>query len=278
MSTPLSMQELQSVELNILKAIHAVCEANGLTYYLIAGSVLGAVRHQGFIPWDDDIDIVMPRDDYERFFAEAKNWLPNHLEARNGEQDFSLAYRFGKVVSKNVDLQIDLARPAYSRGKAFVDVYPLDACPDETAALDALRKAHDFYSMIHNASYTAPAAYHGPKRLAAHLIGALPLRKWACRQLLRLHKNTAESWPGSSLLCVGGYTWDELWTIPANFLGKRKLVVFEDAQFWAMEDTHAYLSMQYGDYMTPPPEDKRESTHQITAYYAPGKDAFNVLG
>lgn len=272
---PLSIAELQAIELDILKVIHKICEANGITYFLIAGTALGAVRHKGFIPWDDDVDIAMPREDYERFFSCASAQLPDYLEARNGEKDYSLAYRFGKVVNKNVDLVLRLARPAYSRSKAYVDVFPLDFCPDDPKEFARLKKKHSFYSMIHNAIYTAPSVYSGPKKMAAYVIGFLAPRDWVCRQLLRLHKKAVPA-SGSSRLCIGGYTWDAMWTLDAELFKERKLLDFADTQFWVMKDTHTYLTRQYGDYMTPPPEDKRDSTHQVTAYYAPGKNFLNA--
>ena len=272
---PLSIQELQTIELDILKTIHTICERNNLTYYLIAGSVLGAVRHKGFIPWDDDIDIAMPREDYERFFAIAEKCLPTYMKALNGEQDFSLPYRFGKVVNKNVILSLTLTRPAYSHGYAFVDVFPLDPCPDSPDLLKRLERRHAAYSMLHNAIYTSPSIYQGGKRIAAYCIGALFPRSWICRQLLLLHQNSAPA--SSTLLCIGGYTWDALWTLEANLFTQKRLVPFEDFSFWAMADTDRYLTLQYGEYMTPPPPEQRNSTHQIIAYYAPGKNLESAM-
>ena len=81
----LSLKEIQTIELNILDAIHSLCTENNITYYLAYGSMLGAVRHQGFIPWDDDIDLVMPRKDYERFLDLAPSCLPGHLKLKHSD-------------------------------------------------------------------------------------------------------------------------------------------------------------------------------------------------
>src|SRR3712207_6980314 len=79
--------EMQRCLLDILVAIHKVCEAHGLRYYLLAGTMLGAVRHKGFVPWDDDADVALPREDYDRLIAHANEWLPDHLELVSGVQN-----------------------------------------------------------------------------------------------------------------------------------------------------------------------------------------------
>ena len=76
-----TLRDIQLCELQILKDIKKVCDRHHIRYYLCGGTLLGAVRHKGFIPWDDDMDICMPRPDYDRFMAHASEWLPQPLEA-----------------------------------------------------------------------------------------------------------------------------------------------------------------------------------------------------
>ncbi len=265
---PLPLREIQLVELDILKTIHRICEKHGIRYSLAAGSILGAVRHKGFIPWDDDVDLLLPRADYQRLCQILPQELPAHMEFRNGETDVSLPYRFGKVVNKRVEFISRITRPQYALGHVFVDLFPLDGCPSDPKALETLRKKHRLYSMLHNAVYTAPAIYQGPKKLFAQTAGALLSPAWVSRRLLSLHQKYSQ--PGSALLCCGGYTWDAMWVHKASYFQDLALIPFEDGQFWAVSDPDAYLTAEFGDYMTPPPEDKRASTHQADAYYLEG--------
>ncbi len=121
---------LQRIELDILKKVLALCEKYGLVYYALGGTLLGAVRHKGFIPWDDDIDIGMPRSDYERFLEVAAKELEmpyqlHTLQQKHGE------YSYYSARVENTDVKI--RRKATIKEvviPAWIDVFPLDGVPD----------------------------------------------------------------------------------------------------------------------------------------------------
>ena len=121
-----SIDELKVIELDIMKKIHRFCVDNNIIYYLCYGTLIGAIRHKGFIPWDDDIDILMPRPDYERFlklFPRVQKQLG--LEVVNHK---TKTY-FGRPMSKVIDKRTDLFEPEFKGDDhigVFVDVWPLD--------------------------------------------------------------------------------------------------------------------------------------------------------
>ena len=98
------IRPLQLHLLDILLSFQQVCEKQGLKYYMVDGSLLGAMRHKGFIPWDDDMDIAMPRDDYERLIQHSKEWLPEPLEFVCYENDPKYPLHFGKIQDASTTL------------------------------------------------------------------------------------------------------------------------------------------------------------------------------
>ena len=123
-----TMDESRNIQLNILREIHKICEENNLRYYLAYGTLLGAVRHKGFIPWDDDIDIVMPRPDYIRFFEIAKS---DTCDFYSIEKNDEYIYSFGKASRKNTVIIPDGMRCKIELGIS-VDIFPLDGAGQST--------------------------------------------------------------------------------------------------------------------------------------------------
>ena len=109
------IRPLQLRILEILLAVDKVCREHGLRYYLWAGTLLGAIRHKGFIPWDDDVDICMPRADYDTLMAHAKEWLPAPYEAMSAETNGKYPGSFGKIIDSSTTL-IERAHYAYLSG------------------------------------------------------------------------------------------------------------------------------------------------------------------
>ena len=97
MGSSIDLKQMQKIEFDILRTVHTLCQENHITYYLGYGTMLGAVRHQGFIPWDDDVDIVMPRDDYRRFLQLAPQYLPEHLKLCHLGNTAPYNYDFAKI-------------------------------------------------------------------------------------------------------------------------------------------------------------------------------------
>ncbi|MFD1316961.1 LicD family protein [Loigolactobacillus zhaoyuanensis] len=127
------LEQLHQVEINILRVVVKICDQEQIPYFLIGGSLLGAVRHQGFIPWDDDIDIGFLRVDYERFLAVAPSYLADKSLALITEfntADYGMA--FAKIIATNTEITEEQNLPNRSVSGLYIDLFPLDRIPKST--------------------------------------------------------------------------------------------------------------------------------------------------
>lgn len=256
-----NIRQLQLRLLDILMVIHDMCETHGLRYYLIDGSLLGAVRHGGFIPWDDDMDIGMPRDDYEALIKHSKEWLPYPYEFVCFENDPHYPLHFGKIQDASTTLieRIHL----YYLGGIYVDVFPIDGAPEG-------KLSQHFYQIKYN--YLRKALYflfrdpyrhgHGPSSwvplLARRIYTLQGLQERTKRHMMKFDFNSCR------LAAVNHNDGLGSMVDKDQVLGNPTPVEFEHKQVWGMKDNDAYLTQLFGDYMTPPPPDK---IHQHNFYF-----------
>ncbi len=265
-----SLRVLQLAELDILKQFLAICEQYRLTYFIYGGTLLGAVRHGGFIPWDDDIDIVMPRPDYELFleYATKEIVLPYQLHTINTSPG-EYSYYYARV--ENTETRV-LRRAALKDViiPAWIDVFPLDAVPNEVIKRTLWIRKCSFYKTLFQASQYS---YFGqsaaikkdrplPQKIARHLFIRLKLEnlirtKWVWKMLDQALKEN-DYHACSALINFCGYWGGEKEIFPKSYYSERELYPFEDIMLYGPKDYDAVLTQMYGDYMTPPPEDQRE--------------------
>lgn len=243
------LRAVQLKQVEILKAIDAVCKANAIPYWLDGGTLLGAVRHGGFIPWDDDIDIAMHVDDLPRFVEAARRDLPEHLYLQCPATDATLRLPIYKVRDRNsflVERDDDFSRP-YGKG-LYVDIFPMMAYP--TMSRSACRRIARGYC---RANSILKAQHYYSLRSAAEW-GYFTLKRAWCkaqwRVLCLLRRRGAYI---SNTLDNNGYgimhRADSIYPLGS--------IRFEDATFSAPARPEAYLTDLYRDYMTLPPESKR---------------------
>lgn len=134
------MTELQKIELDILCEVLNVCEKLDLTYYLVCGSALGAVKYQGFIPWDDDIDIALPRNDYEIFIKDAPKLLPTYYFVQNYKSDPQFHLLGTKVRDSRTTYIEKMCRSLNINHGVFIDVFPLDGMSKDKRAYKIFKK------------------------------------------------------------------------------------------------------------------------------------------
>lgn len=249
----------------MLKWFDSFCRENGLTYYALGGTVLGAVRHEGFIPWDDDVDVGMPRRDYDRL-AELMGQMPGGrycLETPYSESP-TYCYPFSKLYDTTTTL-IEHKRRPVQRG-VFLDIFPLDGLgTDRRAALRRFRAVQWDYRFF----LTRVAAWRKGRRLmknlAAVIIGAIPRCMIDDRRLRIRLDARCRTWDwdtsvwGGSLLGAGG----EREVLPRELFGEPKEYRFEDMWLYGPEDAEGYLCRLYGDWRRLPPEERRVSHHDF---------------
>lgn len=242
-----NVRELQLRILAIAKAVDAVCDEHGLDYYMWAGTMIGAVRHKGFIPWDDDLDFAMPRPSYEKLIAHAKEWLPEQFEMVCAENDKVYPLAFAKVQAASTTL-IERLHLRYVGG-IYVDIFPIDGTPDNKL----MRKLHfaryQYYKRVLYFLCRDPFR-HGrgisswPYRLARKMY-TLDEVQGKIRRLLM-------SYGYNSSRLVADYAEGYRGAISKRILGTPTPYPYEDTVLKGVEDYDTYLSRKYGDYMTPP--------------------------
>lgn len=266
----MTVNDIQTISLGILKDVHSFCVQNGLRYTLFGGTLIGAVRHNGFIPWDDDVDIAMPRPDYERFLSSYESMNGYQLIAREVQgRDVFLPYaRVCDTQRTFVDTKKYLWS-SFTTG-VWIDVFPLDGMPSDFSIakritnranrlFDITCKARGMLSVI-NKEKSNDACF---KRIVCKI--AFPFfNRWD--DLIRLCKgidfNQADYY---SNLSFGGYGIKEYCT--KRVLNEFILHRFEDSEFYIMKGYDKALTVKYGEYMTPPPLSKRRGTHGYDYYW-----------
>ena len=122
------LNELKKSELEIFKSFLTVCEKLNVKYYLVEGTLLGAVRHKGFIPWDDDIDVGMLREDYELFIEKATEFLPENLFLQTYITDTEYSHGFAKIRNSQTTFIESNVRDCKINHGIYIDIFPLDNC------------------------------------------------------------------------------------------------------------------------------------------------------
>lgn len=265
----LSLKEIQETELNLLLQFKTICEKNNLRYSLGGGSLLGSIRHKGFIPWDDDIDLMMPRPDYEKFLSFAKNSdVPFKLTTYETENGYNGL--FAKIWDSETAIKDDLMELGYEIG-VNIDIFPIDGLGNsKQEALKIFRKTAWNREMLN------AALWKKFFRSKTHSLLVEPIRftmfvlsRFANpKELLRKVDTENLKHPFENSLyagCVcGSYREREIME-KATFLHYVD-VEFEKHNFKAIANYDEYLTMHYGDYMQLPPEEKRETHHTYRAY------------
>lgn len=239
--------------LQILLSVDRVCRDHGVRYYCWAGTMLGAVRHKGFIPWDDDMDICMPRPDYDRFMRHAREWLPQPLEALAIETSDTFPGSFGKIVDSSTTL-IERGHSDYVAG-IYIDVFPIDGISPnpimQRIAVARYKVLDKLLYFLHRDPYKHG---HGPSSWPVLLLQKLFSHRWACRQLRAA--NMAYDYDSSDY--VLDYDDGYRGVMHKSILGEPQPFDFDGHTVMGVEHYDKYLRQKYGsDYMTVPPHDNQ---------------------
>lgn len=269
----LTLEEIQKESLNILTKIDEICRKEGITYYLAYGTLIGAIRHKGIIPWDDDIDIMMPRPDYDRleaYFVEHKDELfPLEIMGPNTKDDYP--YMINRVSNKDFVVETDNEK-SFGLG-VFMDIYPLDAMGNTLEEAYKLKKKSCALASLCFLS-TRERLVKGNTKSVVKLVAKLPafcLAKIIGKKTFfsKLNK-LAQTYEYDKANYVGCLIWaaDDgcKGVYKKEWLNNRIEHEFEGMKFFIPGDYDSILKQLYGDYMTPPPENDRYGHHFYKAY------------
>lgn len=260
------MKKLKEIEIDILTEFVRICDQLHLRYYLIGGTLLGAVRHKGFIPWDDDIDVGMPREDYEVFVEKAGKLLPDYIFLQNYRTDENMIFPFTKLRNSNTTYIETRSKNSKMNQGVWMDIFPLDFYESNKLRRDYLAiKVSMINQRIGMEQYIVDNKNRSfAKKVIRKIVHRIikmmyPTLNSAVKKVDTIYSSTA---PGDILVNKSGtYLGKE--EVPAEWFGKGCFVDFENMRVCAPIEFDKYLKHIYGDYMTPPPVEKRVSVHDI---------------
>lgn len=265
----LTAREVQLGELSILKRLAQLCEELELRYFLFYGTLLGAVRHQGFIPWDDDVDVAMPRPDYDRLIAyltdHAQELYPLKLMNYHTSKDY--IYPISRLCDTRYRIDYQ-GTVEYGLG-LFVDIYPLDGCGTTQKEKKALVRKNRMLALLafqagmQKFASSGTAGWRTPAKFLMYCYAKLRGSHYFAK---RLEKN-AKRYSYEGCETVNCMVWDVLdFGIDKKLLEGCRYLPFEDTRFRVPEGYDGVLRLFYGDYMQLPPEEDRVGHHYYTAY------------
>ena len=254
------LRTLQLMQLEMLKVVDAICEENNIKYSLYAGTLLGAVRHQGFIPWDDDLDICMARKEYDKFIRVWDELKPQGYILQNKENTPEFTQSFTKIRKDNTTfLQNNYERGKYHTG-VFVDVFPIDRMPSGKVKQCMFTLRCMFYQLF-TREFVPPKSSEIVKKVSAFILWCVPKRK---REEIRgkllgqiTQYNDRKDFNIATIETVDSMRIK----YPVDMLDSYTRIYFEDSEFMCFAKWDEYLKGTYGDYMKLPPESERAWKH-----------------
>lgn len=261
--------EVKNCQLDLLMELDKYCRANNIQYYLFAGSLIGAVRHKGFIPWDDDIDVCMKREDYDFFFANY-NKEKSHLgKAVCIDNDINYYTPAGKVVDSRTILveEINLNYPI----GVYIDVFPMDHMPDDNREVLKLNRKIDKYRKAISLKTTKVSKERAWYKNTILRIGEFCLKPVSMRYLLNNISRLAQTYKGvpscTRLADISVFTYGMKEVHLMSEFDKTAELEFEGHIFLAPCGYDTVLKRMYGDYMKLPPKEKQIAHHAYQAFW-----------
>ena len=262
----IGQERLKEIQLEIMDVVMKFCEDNGIKCWLNGGTLLGAVRHKGYIPWDDDIDLGMLRPDYDKFIElfNKKNDRYKFSSAENNPESFN---HFGKVF----DTSTVLYEPDEKGDKlaVYIDIFVMDNAPlDEAERKRMFRKSKVFFVCNLGRKlpiFLKPTRGGFLRRIAVSLFRAV-LRIFPRHYFVQALVRNAKRYASNDTGLVGDFTGQHDAVMPRERLEEMTELEFEGKKYNAPIGYDEWLTKLYGDYMQLPPPEKRVSTHFFKAY------------
>lgn len=270
MNRLIDSEKLKEIETDLLKSVDEICRKENFRYSLGGGTLLGAVRHKGFIPWDDDIDIMMPRPDYDAFISYClSNAVPFGI--KSFENDKNYVDLSAKIYNTETILKDDNIAGGSDIG-VNIDVFPVDGLGN---TYEEAKKIFDSTSFKRNLLVAAQwrkffkskthSWYYEPFRFLFFLMSRFVNKSKLFDSIQKKYKNVDFDNVNFAAAVGGSYREKEI--LPKSVFANYVSLPFEGSEFKAISDYDKYLSSLYGEYMKLPPEEKRVSHHTFIAYY-----------
>lgn len=266
------LEKIHKSELAMLCEAHRICEQLGLTYYLSCGTLLGCIRHKGFIPWDEDLDLMMPRKDYEEFISKAPEMLGKDFYLDDHSTNPLYFNPFAKLRLKNTAFEIKALKNYKGGQELWMDIFPMDDAPDVSspelaasartiglcrAVICAKRGIFDF------------SVASRKQKLVMAVMRLLP-EKTIWNKMLKAH--TCHS--GDNYVIFGtDYNYKKL-VMPKEWFSPAAKGEFEGGKYLIPSDSDKVLTHIYGDYMKIPPKEKQVTFYPERILFADGQEVF----
>ena len=267
------LKELQKIELETLKEFDKICKNNNIKYTLIGGTLLGAIRHNGFIPWDDDIDVCMLRNDYNKFIEIQKKELNNkkyYFQSMETDDEFGLP--FGKIRRKDsIHSEITCPLPEKKQG-IWIDIFPIDKIEDNKILAFFTFVKVFYYKSIIAFKLNFSFASKGIRRIILNIIKFNSKFYSINKTKKKYYKLIEKSNKKKTSHCIshgGVYLLKE--TFPKELFEEIITHKFEDSDFNIPKNYDKYLTQIYGNYMKIPPKEKQISNHLVQNIKLPKK-------
>lgn len=255
------LEHLQKIILSIAKDIDSLCRKNGIQYYLVGGSCIGAVRHHGFIPWDDDLDIIMTAENYQRFIKLCKEQLDSQkYMLQEGLKDWPL--NFSKIRLKGTTLHEPEDEYATEESHGiYVDIFKLDNVPSNRLKAN-LQYFFAKYYLCYQLACRGYRSATVKKKIMMALSAPMQInavRNFVIRQTEKYNNQETEY-----LGFFYGRTQRRTAITHKNIYGTPRYVDFEDTKLPIPEHYHEYLTQMFGDYMKLPPVEQQKGLHLLS--------------
>lgn len=268
----LEMDEIQKISLEVLKFVADICEKENLDYFLAYGTLIGAVRHKGFIPWDDDVDILMPRKDYQRLI---KYMIKNKEELKpfqlfNADTHKDYPYMISRISNTDYPIVVDNEK-SYGLG-IFVDIIPLDGVGSDLAKATKLAKRAKKLSSLYFLS-TREKLCRDNTKSAFKMCIKVPAFAFAKLMGKNYFRKKLESLASINdyinsdfVTCVVWSTYGEREIYKKSYFEESVVLSFDKYEFNAPKEYDKVLKRLYGDYMKLPKEEDRKGQHLYSVY------------
>lgn len=263
----LKLEEIKQIEFKILKHFDEFCKQNNIRYFLAYGTLLGAIRYKKFIPWDDDVDVLVPKEDYDRLLEIYKNSDKYSLVTGNEKSSFKSPY--SKLCDNETAVFYGPDKEKEQMGLSM-DIFPIEYWPSDQKA--AKKSARKLQSLLRRYCFSISTFSKGKTLLRTVLkffvIAGTKIsgKERNLKNLLDFQEKVRENAGREFVGCLSWCVYGEREVMPASVFENATQLEFEGQMFPAPEDYDTYLSSLYGDYRKEPPKNKQKTHHSFKAY------------